>query len=145
MATIADAISRQQGFYEWGVRDCLTTVRAICEASFRPVPDYAEWHALTELKAIARAIGRYGSLRDAHLAVFQDAGLRIFPKTRGISFVPGDILILCDGVYDKRDVLVEFGKNMAHLGFVAENHEVWTWYDHSLGTVRSATIGGMAR
>ena len=145
MAPITDVITRQQGFYEWGVRDCLTTVQAVCEASFRPTPDYKEWHALSELKAIARAIDRYGSLRDAHLAVFQDAGLRIFPRTNGMAFAPGDILILCDGVYDRRDVFVAFGKNMAHLGFVAENHEVWTWYDRSMGTVRSATIGGMAR
>ena len=145
MATVTEAISRCQGFYEWGTRDCLKTVEAVCEATFRPVPDYAEWHAVSELKAIAKAIDRYGSLRDAHLAIFQDAGLRIFPRTNGMLFHPGDILILTDGVYDRRDIFVPFGKEMAHLGFVADNHEVWTWYDRSMGTVCSATVGGCAR
>ena len=128
MSLITDILNAEQGRYSWGSRDCLTTARALIEARTGERPRIGAWHKLTEGRAVARAIKRYGSLAAAHR--------RFLPKTvealsADTPLQPGDIVAL-SRLTEIGRVSFRSDERLDYLGFVADSGEIYTWSPRGL-------------
>lgn len=127
MGTVSDILSAQQGPYQWGTRDCLTTAQALIEGQLGPGrgPDYSDWHAMSEGRAIVVAAKRYGSYGAAHVAVFGALdGMDMLPGEAPLE--PGDIVWLT-GEVDAAGEQWDLERVGGVLGFVGESHEVFVF------------------
>ena len=130
MSRFTDIISDQQGRYQWGVRDCLTTASAFVEESSGKPLNLNAWRLQTEARAVAKAKRIYaGAVETGHRNVLKQYGYR--PLGSETPIRPGDILSLA--------APVEFPEGIAHvdhgvatLGFVADTYEIYTWSQHGL-------------
>ena len=141
MIGVVGALSAQQGRYQWGVRDCLTTARAVVEAQSGRVIDYSYWHRMSEADAWRQARRRWGSIRLAHAAVFTVAGLDELPRRRWRedNFRAGDLVVLGGTVrmgHEKRDA----SRGHDSLGFVTPACEVWHWRSSGLAAITSELV-----
>ena len=126
---VVDIITEEQGRYEWGVRDCLTTAARIVEARTGRPPAIKSWRSAREATAIRRALRAHGSTAAAHTAVLGGLGFR--RMGRGADLEPGDILTLEPPVMFMEGPA--WPLNDCHLlGFVAETYEVYTWTTRGL-------------
>ena len=130
MASITDVISANQGEYLWGVRDCLITAQNVLNSQNKRFPDYSDWHALPEQRAIVKARQQYGSVSEAHSNLFRKEGLHIIA---GDNIRPGDIVIMIGDIRCERlNLHWNTHDKCELLGFVTETYEVWTWFLHGL-------------
>ena len=144
--TVTEALTAEQGRYEWGVRDCLTTAVAVLHALGRSAPDYQEWRDCgSELRATCRALIRHGNIAQAHRAVFESAGLRWHTPDFVHGPDVGDVLVVIGSVRDKTGTVYEIEYPMAHLAFVSESYEAWSWRGHALAPVEFCSLAGVIR
>ena len=127
MSSANAVLSAEQGAYQWGTRDCLTTLNAMIEYQLgegRGI-DMHVWHGMSEPRAMAKAKKAYGSLADAHIAILQKLpGIKVLDG-KAHEAQPGDIVQL-----EGRLATEGSGWDTqagAILGFVADTHEIFHW------------------
>ena len=124
---IAAVLSGQQGAYQWGVRDCLTTAAAAVRGALAREPNYAPWHALPEREALRRAIQQFGSLAAGHVSVLGAVpGVAVLSPAAGAP-QPGDLVCLEGEIVAPGVAPWRTGSTRHLLGFVAPSCAIWTW------------------
>lgn len=130
--SVNEALSRCQGPYEWGKRDCMTVAKALVE--FRlgrgSYVNYADVHTEDEKRRYVRAVREHGTFRLALLDHFWEiAGVEVLPGDTPI--LPGDMVIL-GGTIDVEVGAWDTEKRGALLGYVTDEYEILHWYPYGL-------------
>ena len=153
--------ANQPGGYQWGHRDCITLAARVAEELGAPVPDYSDIHAMTELRAIAWALDKHGSLGEAYQERLVDAGWQalhventhtpplaeIHPDSdddeimRAPSFLPCDIIAF-EGPVSMRNMYKHKPSREGdhYNGIVGPDFRFWVWTPGGLTTVSSGTV-----
>jgi len=145
-------LSEQQGRYQWGERDCLSTAALLVrDATGKRLP-IKGWQRTSEARAVVKAVQQYGSVEAGHAAVLEKVGYipllaeheafkqaiknygkgeDTLARLRAPEIQPGDILTIATPVvFDEGPADVDHG--VATLGFVADTYEVYTWAPNGL-------------
>ncbi len=127
-------LSTEQGPYEWGIRDCLTTARAIIDGvggrryASRYGRAIGRWHRMSETRAMARIRKEFGGVGSAHAEGF---GAR--PRWYGVDVLPGDTprepgdIVQLGGHVSVMGQAWDTATRGDLIGFVVDGCEVWHW------------------
>ena len=140
MIGIDDILSAQPGPYEWTRLDCLSIAHAIVERRCGKgcAPAITEWHALSESRAWARGIERYGSCVAGFVAVLGAVkGLEIMDGARPL--LPGD-MVWMSGEIEAAGEHWDFERVGGILGFVSDAYEIFVVTGAGLTPVRGVAV-----
>ena len=132
MAAVSTILSGENGPYEWGQRDCLTTARALIFALSGERVELTAWHGLTEARAMAAARRRHGSIAAARASAIASLE-RVWVAAAPLE--PGDIVEL-DGAVEVGGGRRESNRDL--MGFVGDECAIWHWTPTGLLPVSNA-------
>ena len=138
MAPVSAILSAEQGPYEWGRRDCLTTARALIAGLCGECVDLTAWHGLTEARAMACAVREHGSIAAARATTIASLE-RVWVAAPPLE--PGDIVELEGWVEVGAGRRESCGGEL--MGFVGDECAIWHWTPTGLLPVSNAV--GVAR
>ena len=134
MIPVCEIITAEQGPYEWGVRDCLTTAVALVTRA-TDVPQYRNWiaglHQKSEKRAWGRAVKRGGPFK-WHLENLQGHG-RVVEE-----FGSGSLVFFQSLVRTRNGCALEAKRGQELMGFVDDGFDVWHWTPHGLSPVSNS-------
>ena len=141
MASVSDTLTAEQGAYKWGVRDCLTTARALAESASQEAGEryrtgLARYHDMPEADAWMAAL-RAGGPAALHCQGLGDAAIEVYETQ------PGDLVFFHSAVTTRNGCWLDAGAGRELLGFVDESYEILHWTPHGLSAVINKPLVSM--
>lgn len=132
--SVSQILTSEQGRYEWTVRDCLTTARAVvvakvgAERADRYVGGISMYHAMPELDAWKLSMKHGGP------AAHHSVGLEKIAETVDEP-MPGDLVFFTSPVETRNLCRLDAGPGRELLGFVDDAYDMLHWTPSGLSII----------